>query len=104
MATSPYSALALRETAEGTEVPVRVAPRAKRSAVKGLWQKMLRVQVAAPPREGQANEALCAFLARLFGVSRGSVELRKGQRSKGKVVLIRGLGEEKIRSSLAELR
>ena len=103
MASSRFDGLSVRETPNGVEVRVRVAPKAKRSAVQGLWRDALRIQVAAPPREGRANEALCIFLARLFGVSPRSVEVRAGARSKDKVVVLRGLGEAKIRAALADL-
>ena len=103
MDSSRFDALSVRETPEGVEIRVRVAPQAKRSAVQGLWRDALRIQVAAPPREGRANDALCRFLARLFGVSPRGVEIRAGARSKDKVVLLRGLGAAKIRAVLADV-
>jgi uncharacterized protein (TIGR00251 family) len=103
MASSCFDGLSVRETSDGAEVRVRVAPQAKRSAVQGLWKDALRVQVASPPREGKANEALCVFLAGLFRVPPRNVEIRAGARSKDKVVLLRGIGEAKIRAALADL-
>ena len=102
MAGSTFDELSLHSTAEGTEVPIRVAPNARRSAVAGLWQRALRIQVAAPPHEGKANDELAAFLARLFAIPRRSVIVRSGERCKDKVVLLRGVREERIRARLAD--
>ncbi len=99
-----FGALSLRETSDGTEVPIRVVPKAKRNSVAGLWQSALKVQVAAVPRDGKANDELCAYLARLFGLSRRSVRVRSGERSRDKVVFLAGINAEKVRSLLAELK
>jgi uncharacterized protein (TIGR00251 family) len=96
----PDCALSLRQTPDGVEVPVRVAPKAKRSALAGRWRQALKVQVAAVPREGRANDELCAFLARLFGVPRRRVSVRKGEKSKDKIILVAGIEEAAIRSRL----
>jgi len=103
MPESDFSAVALREGPEGTELPVRVTPRARRSAVAGLWQSSLRIQVSAPPEEGKANQELCSFLAGLFGLPKSRVLLLRGERSKDKVILLRGVSEEKTRFLLSAL-
>lgn len=42
--------------------------------------------VAAPPHEGQANNAVIAALADHFAVSRGRVRIVRGHRGRRKVV------------------
>ncbi len=94
--------LALRETAGGTEIPVRVAPNAKRSSVAGLWQHALKIAVAAPPREERANDALVEFIAGILGVARRDVTITRGFRGRDKIVRVRGRDAASIRRRCAE--
>lgn len=49
----------------------------------------LKVRVKAVPEDGKANEELCGFLARHYGVARGAVEIVSGATSQRKRVRIR---------------
>lgn len=49
----------------------------------------LKIDVAAPPEDGKANEALVRYLAEEFSVPRGSVEILSGFTSRKKVVRVR---------------
>jgi uncharacterized protein YggU (UPF0235/DUF167 family) len=44
-------------------VAVKAVPRSRSTRAVGVHQGALRVQIAAPPYEGQSNAALCAYLA-----------------------------------------
>lgn len=83
--------LTLRQTADGTQVTVRVTPRASRTRVDGVADGALRVRLAAPPVEGAANRALTEFLADLLRMPKRDVELVAGARGRQKTVLLRGL-------------
>src|SRR5438309_9293891 len=58
---------------------VKVVPGASRNRVVGMLGDALKVQVAAAPEKGKANEAVRAVLAEFFGVKIGQVELISGQ-------------------------
>ena len=68
---------------------VRAIPNARRSEVIG-WEidpqagRVLRVRVAAPPVEGQANAELREFLSRILGLPKSAVCLAKGGSSRHK--------------------
>jgi len=49
----------------------------------------LKVRVKAVPEDGKANEELCAFLARHYGVERGDVEIVSGATSQRKRIRVR---------------
>ena len=70
---------------------VRVQPRASHSGVVGEHDGALKIRLAAPPVEGEANEELIRVLAKLFGVLRGQVSILSGQTSKSKLIRIDGL-------------
>jgi uncharacterized protein (TIGR00251 family) len=71
------------------ELSLRVQPRASREGFDEPVGDHCRIRVKAPPVEGQANAALCRFLARSFGVPKGAVELVSGEQSRNKRVMIR---------------
>jgi uncharacterized protein YggU (UPF0235/DUF167 family) len=52
--------------------------------------------------EGRANQALIAYLAETFGVTRNSVELTSGELSRSKVFLLRGVTLANANAKLAE--
>jgi hypothetical protein len=85
----------IRESAEGVTLAVRAQPGAKRTAITGTYGEgaaaQLKIAVHAPPVEGRANEALIAFLADLFSLSRRDVVLLNGELSRSKVFLLRGV-------------
>jgi uncharacterized protein (TIGR00251 family) len=52
----------------------------------------LKIRVAAPPVDGQANEELVRFLAKQLGVPRSAVKIVSGIGSRSKVAAIEGIG------------
>jgi uncharacterized protein (TIGR00251 family) len=67
---------------------LHVQPGAKRSEIAGLHGDALKIRLAAPPIEGRANEALLKFIAKLFDVPLRQVELKRGEQSRHKVILV----------------
>lgn len=68
---------------------VKVTPRSARTEFAGeMADGTLKVHVAAPPEKGRANEELCAFLARHYGVARERVEVVSGQSAARKLVRV----------------
>lgn len=57
---------------------VSVAPNAKKTEVAGLHDGALRVRLAAPPVDGQANAALVKWLAQELGLPQRHIELIRG--------------------------
>lgn len=86
--------------AELCRLEIKAVPNAPRSEVVGWLGNALKVKVHAPPVEGKANEALCAFLAGALGLPKCSVRLVQGDASRRKLVEIEGLSLEELRSRL----
>lgn len=81
----------LSATNESISFGVRVQPRASRSEVAGELDGALKVRLAAPPVDGEANEELVRFLAKLFAVSRQRVSIFSGLTSKNKLIRVEGV-------------
>ena len=79
-----------REGAGGAVLEVLVQPRASRTRVVGEHDGRLKIQLAAPPVEGEANAALLAFLADALGVKRADVALLAGETGRRKRIRITG--------------
>ena len=65
-----------------------VAPNAKKTEVAGLHDGALRIRLAAPPVDGQANAALLKWLAQELDIAQRQVELIRGQSSRRKQVRV----------------
>ena len=85
-------------------MPIRLQPRAKRDEVVGERAGAIVIRVSAPPVDGKANAALCAFVARAAGVSRSSVEIVRGQTSRDKVVRVEGVTQQTVQAALLRQR
>ena len=68
----------LREAPGGVVLEVLVQPRASRTRVVGVHDGRLKVQLAAPPVDGEANAALVDFLADALGARRSDVAIERG--------------------------
>ena len=62
-----------------------------RDEVVGERGGAIVIRVTAPPVDGKANAALCAFVARAAGVSASRVSVVRGQTSRDKVVRVDGV-------------
>jgi hypothetical protein len=80
-----------REGAGGAVLELAVQPRASRTRVVGEHDGRLKIQLAAPPVDGEANAALVAFLADALGVRRGDVALLAGEAGRRKRVRVAGI-------------
>ena len=63
----------------------------------------LKLQLAAPPVDGAANEALVALLSETLGRPRTSIALRRGETSRRKTVLLSGCQADEVTRQLGEV-
>jgi uncharacterized protein (TIGR00251 family) len=83
-----------------SDLRVRLQPRAGRTEVVGEREGVVVIRVAAPPVDGRANEALCAFIAERAGVPKRAVSVVAGERSRDKVVRVDGVESIAVRRAL----
>jgi uncharacterized protein (TIGR00251 family) len=82
------------------EVLIRLQPRAKRDEVVGERAGRIVVRVTAPPVDGRANAALCAFVAGRVGVPPSRVRVTRGHGSRDKAVAVDGADPAAVRRAL----
>ena len=81
----------LKDVPGGVEVLVLVQPRASRTKVLGPHDGRIKIALAAPPVDGEANAALIAFLSDLLGVKKGQVILLDGATGRRKRIFVQGV-------------
>lgn len=81
----------IHEAGGAALLEVLVQPRASRTCVAGVHDGRLKLKVAAPPVEGEANAAVVELLARTLGVRKADVSIARGETGKRKTVKVEGV-------------
>ncbi len=68
----------------GTEIAVRVTPKASRNEIK-IKEGQIRVYVTTVPEAGKANAAVQKLLAKSLGIAKSRLHLLRGHSSRDKV-------------------
>lgn len=92
----------LREAGAAITLTLHVQPGAKRTEVAGVHGDALKIRLAAPPIDGRANAALLDFVAQRLDLARSAVELKSGQTSRRKVLLVAGAPADTVRRLLGQ--
>lgn len=82
------------------ELEILAVPRASRSRVAGEHGGRLKVQLAAPPVDGQANAALVEVLSDLCRVPRHRISVVRGETSRRKTVRVLGVEIQAVLGAL----
>lgn len=94
-------ALTASPDGKATLIDVKVVPGASRSRLAGPHGGAIKVQVAAPPERGRANDALCDLLSEKLSVPRRAVTVVRGATSPLKTVRVEGLVPAEVERRLA---
>lgn len=92
----------LKQLPEGVQISLHVLPKAHKSEIIGEHNGALKIKIKAPPVDGKANEAIVEFFSKLLKLSKNSIEILKGDKSKTKKILIHGLNVEDVQNRLQQ--
>ncbi len=81
-------------------ISIKAHPRAKRTAINGRFGEAWKLDLAAPPVDGKANEECIRFFAELARVPRSRVRVLAGATGRLKVIEIEGLAQEELEKLL----
>ena len=87
--------IAIEHHPNGTILPVRAQPGAKKNEIRGEHDGALRICVTQAPEKGKANQAIIRLLAKTLGFRRSQIELLTGETASQKRFLILGADPEK---------
>ena len=88
--------LLLEPHADGTILPVRAHPGARRNEIRGVQDGMLKVSVTQAPEKGKANKAVIELLSKKLGLKKSQIELIAGETSHQKRFLVRGIKPKEL--------
>lgn len=93
---------AFKRDGDATLIALHLQPGAKRSKVCGMYGDAVKLSIQAPPVDGKANAALCAFLAGRLKIPTAAVTLVSGASGRDKRVRIVGVTPEQALTALEE--
>ena len=79
-------------------ISVHVQPNARSTEIAGKHGEAIKIRVAAPPLDSRANQLLIDFIAERLGVPSSRVSLRRGAKSRRKLIEVLTPGEDALRS------
>ena len=79
----------ISQRGDAVRISIYVQPRASRTEVVGLHGDAIKLRVAAPPVEGEANEEVVRFIAKELGVNASHVTIVAGAAGRRKTVEVR---------------
>ena len=81
----------------GSALAVRVTPRAsKNKIVEVLGDGTIKIHIAAPPVDGEANEELIVFLASVLNIPKSRLEIVAGQSGRDKLISVVDMDAETV--------
>ena len=79
----------LHDGQRGSAIAVRVTPRASRNEiVEVLEDGTIKVRLAAPPSDNEANDALIKFLSEILGVPKSQLDIVAGNAGRDKLISV----------------
>lgn len=79
----------LHDGKKGAALAVRVTPRASRNEIVELLEDgTIKVRIAAPPSDNEANETLINFLSEVLGVPKSRLDIVAGLSGRDKLISI----------------
>lgn len=93
MASDPQDPGWFRPARDGALIVLRVTPNAGRDRIEGPaaladGTEALKIRIAAPPRDGRANDAVIALLAKAAGRPRSAFSVKAGATARTKTILL----------------
>ena len=79
----------LHDGKKGSALAVRVTPRASRNEVVELLDDgTIKIRIAAPPSDQEANETLIEFLSEILGIPKSRLDIVAGTAGRDKLISV----------------
>ncbi len=79
----------LHDGKKGSALAVRVTPRASRNEIVELLEDgTIKVRIASPPSDNEANDALISFLSEVLGVPPSRLDIVAGVTGRDKLISV----------------
>lgn len=88
----------IRERENGLTISCYVTPKSSKTKIRGERDGALTIALTAPPTDGRANKELIEFLSKILKVPKSNISIIKGEGSRKKVVFVRGISKNELRT------
>jgi uncharacterized protein (TIGR00251 family) len=87
----------LHDGKKGSALAVRVTPRASRNeVVEFLNDGTIKIRIAAPPSDNEANETLIEFLSEILGIPKSRLDIVAGAAGRDKLISVTDMDVETV--------
>jgi uncharacterized protein YggU (UPF0235/DUF167 family) len=87
-----------------TRISLKITAGARITAFAGRFGDAWKLQVAARPVDGKANQAIVRYLSRMLSVPIGAISIVSGLTSSHKIIEIEGISHEALDSAILKTR
>ncbi len=84
-------------------ITVRAHPRARKTGIRGRLGDAYKLDIAAVPAGGKANEEAERYVAALLRVPRSRVHVTQGAGGRLKVIEVEGMSQEALNGAIGEV-
>jgi hypothetical protein len=82
---------------KGSALAVRVTPRASHNEIVELMEDgTIKVRLAAPPSDNEANESLINFLSEVLGVAKSRLDIVAGLSGRDKLISVEDMDADTV--------
>ena len=92
----------IKNIPDGLIVNIKIVPNSSKNDII-IEDEFVKIKVTAQPIENKANKALIEFLSKEFKIPKTSIEIVKGETSKGKTILFKTTDIQKKEEIIAKL-
>ena len=93
---------AVTASSGGCLIHCLATPRASRNALAAWHDGRLKVALAAPPVDGEANKTLIKFMAEVLQIPKSSLSVASGATGRRKTLQVNGLSVDAVKNILSE--
>lgn len=92
--------MANKPEADSFQFSVKVIPRASKNSLQLGEREELKIHLTSPALEGEANKSLIAFLSKSLKVSKSSICIVRGEKSRTKILEVTGMTKDEMMKRL----
>lgn len=81
-------------------ISVIIKPRASRNNISFDGESEIKIQLTAPPVDGEANKQLIDFLSQKLSIKRSHISILLGLRSRKKLLALKGINLQQFISTI----
>jgi len=81
-------------------LPVKITPKARKNAVASVQNGEVYIKIQAPPEGGKANKELIRFLSKNLRCAKTSIQIKTGETSRHKILILPLDCEEKLKGMI----